>query len=200
MSNQNNNKLPVLVKVFTLLVTLLLIAVTFYPIWRIELSAPQYPEGLVLEIWTNKLGGNVDVVNGLNHYIGMRQLHAEDFPEFKILPWIMYGLAAFGILVLVTNRRKLYNGWFYLFIAIAIISMIDFYRWEYDYGHELNPDAPIKVPGMAYQPPLIGYKKLLNLGAYSIPDTGGWFFIAAGVLLLTGWITLKRMTKKNILS
>ena len=23
--------------------------------------------------------------------------------------------------------------------------MYDFYRWEYDYGHELNPDAPINL-------------------------------------------------------
>jgi copper chaperone NosL len=66
--------------------------------------------------------------------------------------------------------------------------MADFYRWEYEYGHELNPDAPIKVPGMAYQPPLIGYKKLLNFGAYSIPDTGGWIFVGVGLVLLTTWL------------
>ena len=62
--------------------------------------------------------------------------------------------------------------------------MVDFWRWEYAYGHELNPDAPIQVPGMAYQPPLIGYKQLLNFGAFSIPDIGGFLFILVGLLLL----------------
>jgi copper chaperone NosL len=49
--------------------------------------------------------------------------------------------------------------------------MYDFYMWEYDYGHQLNPDAPIKVPGMTYQPPLIGSKQLLNITAVSLPST-----------------------------
>jgi copper chaperone NosL len=61
--------------------------------------------------------------------------------------------------------------------------MVDFYRWEYNYGHNLDPAAPIQVPGMAYQPPLLGYKQLLNFGAFSIPDTGGWIFVGAGILL-----------------
>jgi copper chaperone NosL len=65
------------------------------------------------------------------------------------------------------------------------VAMIDFWRWEYNYGHNLNPDAPIIVPGMAYQPPLIGFKQLLNFGAYSIPALGGYLFIGVGILLLT---------------
>jgi copper chaperone NosL len=181
-------KMMGLMKVLTILSSLLMFTVIFFPIWRIELTAPQYPEGLVLEIWTNKLAGNVDIINGLNHYIGMRKLHAEDFLEFTVLPYIIIGFAVLGLAVLIVNKKSIYNAWFYLFILISIVSMIDFYRWEYDYGHELNPDAPIKVPGMAYQPPLLGYKKLLNFGAYSVPDIGGWFFIGAGILLLLGWL------------
>ena len=36
---------------------------------------------------------------------------------------------------------------------------------------------------MAYQPPLIGYKKLLNFGAYSMPSMGGILFFASVVLV-----------------
>ena len=61
--------------------------------------------------------------------------------------------------------------------------MVDFWLWEYDYGHDLDPAAAIKVPGMAYQPPLIGFKQLLNFGAYSIPASGGWIFIGVGVIV-----------------
>lgn len=161
-----------------------LFAVNFLPIWRIDLDAPQYPEGLNLYIHANKLGGNVDIINGLNHYIGMKTLHAEDFIEFTILPYL---IGFFSLLILVTalvgNRRLLYTV-FLLFVLFGIVAMIDFWKWEYDYGHNLDPNAAIKVPGMAYQPPLIGFKQLLNFGAYSIPSIGGWIFIGVGAVLL----------------
>ncbi len=190
-----SNKMTGTMKLITICCSVMMFVVLLFPIWQIELAAPQYPEGLVLKIYAHKLGGNVDVVNGLNHYIGMRTLHADDFLEFTLLPYIIGGFAALGFLVFFLNKRKIFNSWLILFLVIAFVSMADFYRWEYNYGHELNPDAPIQVPGMSYQPPLIGYKQLLNFGAYSIPDTGGWIFIAVGVLLVTAWF-LDR-TKKN---
>lgn len=191
-----------MMKVATIICSIGIFLVLFFPMWKIELSAPQYPEGLVLKIWPNKLAGDVEIINGLNHYIGMRHMHTEDFVEFKILPIIIIAFSILGIFTLILNRKKYFSAWFYLFLLICIVSMIDFYRWEYDYGHELNPDAPIKVPGMAYQPPLIGYKKLLNFGAYSIPDTGGWIFVATGVILGTiwffNWRTNRKLKTKNI--
>lgn len=63
-------------------------------------------------------------------------------------------------------------------VLFSILALVDFYRWEYAYGHNLDPHAAIQVPGMTYQPPLIGYKQLLNFGAYSYPHGGGWFYIA----------------------
>jgi copper chaperone NosL len=197
-NNSSTGKMTALMKSVTIFSSLLMIVVLFVPIWKIELAAPQYPEGLVLNIHANKLGGNVDVVNGLNHYIGMRTLHAEDFIEFTVLPFIIGGFAALGFLTFFLNRKKVFNAWVVLFLLIAVVSMVDFYRWEYNYGHELNPDAPIKVPGMAYQPPLIGYKQLLNFGAYSIPDTGGWIFVAIGVMLVTTWIVEYRKNKVEV--
>lgn len=179
------NKMTLLLKVVTILCSLVMIIVLFVPMWKIELSAPQYPEGLVLKIWPNKLAGDVEIINGLNHYIGMRHLHTEDFIEFTILPYIIMGFSLMGLITLLLNRKKLFYTWVILFFIICIVSMFDFYIWEYEYGHELNPDAPIKVPGMAYQPPLIGYKKLLNFGAYSVPDIGGWIFVSTGIILLT---------------
>jgi copper chaperone NosL len=139
----------------------------------------------VLLIYANKMGGNVDIINGLNHYIGMKTLHAEDFIEFTVLPYI---IVVYSILILITaiiGKRKLLYFTFVAFVIFCVVAMTDFWKWEYNYGHNLNPDAAIKVPGMAYQPPLIGYKQLLNFAAYSIPDTGGWFFIAVGVALLS---------------
>ena len=177
-----------------------LIAVLFVPMWRIDLVAPQYPEGLMLLIHPHKLAGNVDIINGLNHYIGMKTLHTEDFIEFTVLPYIIAVFAALFIITAVVAKRKLLNGLCILFVAFGVLAMYDFWRWEYNYGHNLNPDAAIIVPGMAYQPPLIGFKQLLNFGAYSMPDIGGWIFIGVGALLLLAvfaeWKFAKKM-KKN---
>lgn len=169
----------------------------FVPIWRIDLDAPQYPEGLRLLIYSNKLAGAVDIINGLNHYIGMRTLHADDFIEFTVLPYIIGAYALSAIVIAFLKNKKLLNILFFAFVAFGIIAMVDFWRWEYDYGHNLSPDAAIIVPGMAYQPPLIGFKQLLNFGAYSVPDIGGILFICSGLFMLTG-IWIERKTKLNM--
>ena len=180
----NNDNLSALSKILIFISGILLILVLFVPLWQIELEAPQYPEGLVLKMYPHKIGGNVDIINGLNHYIGMRTLHTKDFIEFTVLPYIVGFFALLCFIVVALKKQKWLTVLFTLFVIFGIVAMIDFWRWEYAYGHELNPDAPIQVPGMAYQPPLIGYKQLLNFGAFSIPDIGGFLFILVGLLLL----------------
>ena len=160
-----------------------LVAVIFLPIWRIELDAAQYPEGLELQIYSNKLAGEVEIINGLNHYIGMKTLHADDFIEFTVLPYLIALFAAGFLFVAALNSKKALYILFFAFLLFGVVAMVDFYIWEYNYGHNLDPNAPIKVPGMSYQPPLIGYKQLLNFGAYSIPDIGGWIFVLVGVIV-----------------
>ena len=179
-----NNKLSIVTRVLLFICAIGLLTVLFTPMWRIDLDAPQYPEGLRMLIYANKLGGNVDIINGLNHYIGMKTLHDKDFVEFKILPGIIGFFTLFFIIAAFVGKRRLMNILFALFVTFGVVAMFDFWRWEYDYGHNLNPDAAIIVPGMAYQPPLIGFKQLLNFGAYSIPDIGGWIFVGVGMILL----------------
>ena len=179
-----NNKLSIVTRVLLFICAIGLLTVLFTPMWRIDLDAPQYPEGLRMLIYANKLGGNVDIINGLNHYIGMKTLHDKDFVEFKILPGIIVFFTLFFIIAAFVGKRRLMNMLFALFVTFGVVAMFDFWRWEYDYGHNLNPDAAIIVPGMAYQPPLIGFKQLLNFGAYSIPDIGGWIFVGVGMILL----------------
>lgn len=171
-------------KLLLVLASILLAVSIFIPIWRIDLDAPQYPEGLRLFIYADKLGGNVDIINGLNHYIGMKTLHADDFIEFTILPYLIGFFALLTFITALAGRKRLFYFLFTGFVLFGIIAMADFWRWEYDYGHNLDPTAAIIVPGMAYQPPLIGFKQLLNFGAYSVPSYGGWFFVVSGLLML----------------
>ncbi|TDE30385.1 hypothetical protein E0I61_05160 [Flavobacterium ranwuense] len=179
----NNSKISTLSKGVLLLVMVLLVSSIFVPMWRIELSAPQYPEGLVLKLHANKIAGDVDIINGLNHYIGMKTLHKEDFVEFTVLPYIFIFFALFALATTIIAKKKALYVLFISLVLFGVLAAVDFYRWNYEYGHNLDPNAAIQVPGMSYQPPLIGYKQLLNFGAYSIPDIGGWLLIASGFLL-----------------
>lgn len=168
----------------------------FVPIWQIQLSAPQYPEGLELYIHADKLSGDVDIINGLNNYIGMKPLHEDDFIEFTVLPYALAALGLIGLLAAAINRKKIFFTWAVLFGLFGVVTIIRFYLWLYDYGHNLNPNAPIQVPGMSYQPPMLGYKQLLNFGAYSIPAIGGWIII--GVVVLTALaVFIELKSKKN---
>lgn len=178
-----------------------LVIVLFVPIWKIDLVAPQYPEGLYLLIHANKLAGNVDIINGLNHYIGMKTLHTEDFFEFTILPYLVAFFALLFLAAAIIGKRKFLYVVFAAFLLFGIVAMVDFWKWEYNYGHNLDPDAAIKVPGMTYQPPLIGYKQLLNFSAYSMPDIGGWIFLGVGVVALgcviMDWRSHRKWKKKS---
>jgi len=153
------------------------------PIWRIDLQAPQYPEGLYLQIFDDRFEGDVDKINGLNHYIGMAHIKNEMFNEFIILPKIIVVLAVLGLVAAVWGKRIL------LFLGLVTLSLFGawalwrMWDWGYEYGHNLDPRAAIKVEGMVYQPPLIGHKQLLNFDAWSSPDIGGWILFGVMGLL-----------------
>lgn len=165
---------------------LILIATYFVPIWKIDLNAPQYPEGLGLRIWLNEIGGlkpnDLQNINALNHYIGMKAIIPESIPELKIMPFIIAFMIFFGLVNAAIGKPILSKLWIVTFILIGIAGLIDFYLWGYDYGHNLDPSAPIKVPGMTYQPPLIGSKQLLNINAVSLPYTGGYIIFISIIL------------------
>ncbi len=180
-------------KVYMALAALLLIPLYFMPFWSIKMSAPQYPEGIGMYIHINDVTGHkrhdLKSINTLNHYIGMGEIHKEDFKEFKIMPWVFGVLIALGLLAATTGSLKLSMLWVVSMILLAVVGFADFYMWGYDYGHNLSPDAPIKVPGMSYQPPLLGCKQLLNIRACSIPHTGSIFI---GLSMFFGvWVVIK---------
>ena len=175
-------KLTPLSRILILVSALLMVSGYFVPLWRILMWAPQYPEGLAMKIWINNITGDVRIISALNHYIGMRHIEVSMFPEFDYLVYILAFLIGIGLLTALVNRRYMLVIFISLVVASGIAALIDFYLWGYDYGHNLDPHAAIVVPGMVYQPPLVGTKQLLNFTAFSGPDVGGWIFMAAGAL------------------
>ncbi|MFI5221997.1 MAG: hypothetical protein ACHQK8_06715 [Bacteroidia bacterium] len=174
---------------------LCMIGAYFFPLWLITLDAPQYPEGLTMNLWIDKLAGDINTINGLNHYIGMKHMSTEEFPEFGYMKYIVGALIIFGLITSIANNKKIFFIFTCSFLLIGVIGVYDFWKWEYDYGHVLSPTAAIKVPGMSYQPPLLGYKDLLNFTAGSFPDIGGYAVIIPACIsfavFILEWFFLK---------
>lgn len=163
---------------------LLMISAYFVPLWQILMWAPQYPEGLEMKIWIDTLSGDVKIISALNHYIGMKHIEVEMFPEFGYMIYIVAVLIGVGLLAALWGKRL--GLWIFagLLVTAGIAALVDFYLWGYDYGHNLDPTAAISIPGMSYQPPLIGTKQLLNFTAFSGPDIGGWIFMVSAVMAI----------------
>lgn len=158
-------------------------AVFLFPLWKIRLDAPQFPGGLRLDIWVDKISGSskhiIQNINILNHYIGMKFIHEDSIPELHYFPYVIYGLIGLGILVAILKYPLGYLSWSIIVSVLSVLGVYDFYLWLYDYGHNLDPKAPISIPGMTYMPPLLGGKKLLNFYAFSYPWLGTLFLVMA---------------------
>ena len=185
-------------RILLTLSALLMVSAYYVPLWQILMWAPQYPEGLEMKIWINTISGDVKIISALNHYIGMKHIEVEMFPEFGYMIYIVGALIGVGLLTALINKRFMVVTYASLIISSGIAALVDFYLWGYDYGHNLDPTAPIVVPGMSYQPPLLGTKQLLNFTAFSGPDIGGWIFLVAGVMVIGVLIYELKFSKKKV--
>jgi len=157
------------------------------PLWNLTMFAPQYPDGLRMDIYSHKLEGgrngqDVKEINVLNHYIGMHDLSNEDFTEFKWMPFSL------GVLALLMLRSAVHGSMASLVDAVVLFGYFGaFSLWSfafkmYSYGHNLAPGAPVKVP--PFTPPLFGYQQIANFEVYSYPRAGTYLLLAAGASLL----------------
>ena len=171
-----------------LLAAAVLIGITLtLPLWNLTMFAPQYPDGLRMDIYTYQLvggraGQDVKEINVLNHYIGMRDLSNEDFTEFKWMPF------ALGVLALLMLRSAVIGSMgslvdsVVLFVYFGAFSLWSFAYKMYMYGHNLGPGAPVKVP--PFTPPVFGYQQIANFEVYSYPRAGTYVMLAGAVSLL----------------
>lgn len=191
---------------------LLLAALYAFPLWKITLLAPQYPEPLGLNIHITHLSDGVqfnDVKNIdlLNHYIGMAHLPTEEnvdakriepFIEFTIFPIVVGFMIAFGLFAAFKGNPKIYLTWLIIMLLLGIAGLYDFYLWLSSYGHNLDPNAILKITDpitgkpMGYQPPFFGYKKILNFEVYSYPALGAYLMASGMLFSLIAYLTGKK--------
>ncbi len=185
-------------RILIILAGLFLLILFTLPLWRITLLAPQYPDGVHMFIYINKIGGStpgtLQNVNILNHYIGMKPIEPDSIPELTYFPYFVIGFSILALLTGLINWKPMYVTWLVLFSIALILAIYDFYLWEYDYGHNLAENAPMKFEDESFQPPLFGSKTLLNFVAKSYPHIGGYFM--AGSLLLAALATYLKIKKE----
>lgn len=204
-------------KIIMILGSLLLGALFFFPLWKITLLAPQYPEPLGLNIHITHLADGVqfnDVKNIdlLNHYIGMAHLPTEEnvakglvppFKEFTIFPIVIGIMVVLGVVFGFIGKPNLYLTWLIIMIVLGMAGLYDFYNWLYVYGHDLDPNAILKITDpvtgqpMGYQPPFLGYKKILNFEVYSYPDAGAYFIMGGMLLSFIAYLVGKKEVKQS---
>lgn len=188
-------------RVLILVAAVLLLPTYFFPLWRMTLYSNQFPEGLILKIYSFKLEGGKSAyrddlreINTLNHYIGMRELHEDDFTEFKWIPFVVGGVMLLALRVVVLGRMSALVDLVVLFTYFGLFSLWSFYHKLYLYGHELDPMAAVKVA--PFTPPIIGHHTLANFEVYSIPDVGTYFMICLPVLLVVAmWLSRQSWRK-----
>ncbi len=181
-------------RVLVVIASGLVVLMFLFPLWEIGLIAPQYPEGLSMQIWLYKITGDLKTINILNHYIGMMPIEPEGLAELRLFPYIFGGLAILGPLVALINKRWVLHVATACVFATALLSLVDFYQWEYRYGHDLSEDAPMKFEE-SYDLPLIGTKQITSVMASSFPEEGGYAFM--GVVFLYTASSLLNLKKKR---
>ncbi len=153
-----------------------------FPLWNITLEAPQYPTPLGMDIYINDFADanphDIKNINLMNHYVGMKYI-PEAIPEFKIFPIGIITTTIIGLIIAFKANYKWYLYWFIMMVLVSAAGLYDFYLWEYDYGHDLDPRAIMKFTNpdgsmMGFQPPLFGTKDILNFRAHSYPQLGAY--------------------------
>lgn len=159
----------------------------FFPLWHINLIAPQYRDGLDLWIYAHKLiGGNggqdIVEINILNHYIGMAEIHEADFWEMQIIPFAIGFFILYGLRTAVFGQMSNLVDTLVLFVYFALFSLVAFVSRLHSYGHDLDPQAPMTVE--PFWPMLIGTKQIANMTQTSLPGVGSYLLVLAMVLML----------------
>lgn len=186
-------------RLLLLLAALLIVPTYSVPLWRMTMFAPQYPDGLRLEISSWRLdGGNggqdVKEINLLNHYIGMKDLSAEDFSEFKWMPFVLGALGLLFLRAAVHDRVAALLDVSMLFVYFAAFSLWSFAYKLYRYGHNLAPTAAVKVA--PFMPPMFGHKTLANFEVYSYPAPASYALGMVALVLAVAFYLAVREARR----
>ena len=173
---------------------ILLIISIFQPYWRLTLQAPQYPKGLTVYTYLNRLEGDVTEIDGLNHYIGMRPLNEAAQFERSIS---IIGVTALALLILAAIF--VHTRWVVLLtlpaLLFPIIFLVDLQYWLANFGQNLDPHAPFSSSIKPFTPPVLLEGKIAQFRTWAMPEVGLWLATVAAALILIGLFFHRRAYK-----
>jgi len=181
---------------------LLLLLGGVLPLWRISLVAPQYAEGLTLDMYAYQIvagnnGQDLAEINTLNHYIGMKPIAQADFLEMKVLPFAIGVFALLGLRAAVLGRIITLVDLSVLFVYFGAFSLGSFAYRLYSYGHHLDPRAPMKIE--PFMPVVMGSQQIANFVQTSLPLAGTICMSAFLVLLIAALVSSVRQARREVL-
>ncbi len=189
-------RVDVLARAFCgIVATLLVVASASLPLWHASLRAPQYPQGLKIDAYGTYVAGDLAEINGLNHYIGMAPFDLKDFPELSLWKYVL-GASFVAIIVSVIFGRRLAGRTARIVLwatPIGVLADIQFRLFQY--GHNLDPDAALRVP--PFTPWVIGPTKTFNFVTWSYPGLGLAAFVMAAATLSFGPRLIDRATRDS---
>lgn len=187
----SSKKLSILSSIFIAAAGIFLIISVKYPWWGMNFIAPQYPEGLDIIVYPNKLDGRIDIINSLNHYIGMKEFSEKSFPELNYLPTIIYSISILTFIVAILRKKLLLFCLIGLFVVGGILGIYDIHRWLSDFGMNLDTKAPIEIP--PFTPPIIGENQIANFITHSYFSSGSiWLGLSFLMLVIPLWLEQKK--------
>ena len=176
---------------------ILIIISIFLPYWSLVLHAPQYPRGLVVNAYVNHMEGDVQEIDGLNHYIGMRPLGEAAQFEKSISIFAIGALA-----LLVVAAVFVHSPWTVLLsIPAALLPLVflgDLYFWLSNFGQNLDPNAALSSAIEPFTPTILGEGIIGQFRTVAYADIGLLLASAASILILVG-LYLQRRAYKPLL-
>lgn len=159
-------------------------AILYYqPMWIFKFVAPQYPQGLELEILMTGARGDTFEIDIINHYIGMSKLENAAVKERAIAPYALIGLSAFAFLLALLPLSKKFLRILSLPVLGFPLGFVGtFYWWLYKFGHELDPAAPVTMT--PFTPTLLGTGIIGQFRTFAVPGVGFYLACFAGVIAL----------------
>lgn len=177
---------------------MLLLASVFFPYWKITLFAPQYPGGLEASMYVNRLTGDIQEIDGLNHYIGMKPMGDAAVLERTLSVFIVIGIALLLLAAVYVHSP--------LALILCIPAILypafflgDLYFWMRNFGMNLDKRAPLSGSIKPFVPPLLGDGKIGQFVTTASWEMGLYMSIAASVLMLVGIYLHRRAYKPLIL-
>lgn len=172
----------------TLSAAVVLSVAAFMPLWTMVLHAPQYPGGLKLTAYGTDMRGDLDEINVLNHYVGVAAIDPATVLELRLFPFAMSLLVALVVLAaFVAQERKLRIAVMALTWSAPVAMLMDLQFWLYRYGHDLNPEAPVRVE--PFTPRVVGTTNVIQFQSETMVAAGFWLMVVAALLVTAGpWL------------